>query len=199
MPLDRHPAGLTWVARDPLQRASHALAAEGRVWLIDPVDDAEALEAVARLGRVEAVVQLLDRHPRDCATLAGRLGVPHLELPEALPGTPFELFDVVALPVWRERALWWPELRTLVVPESVGTHLVWAAGPPAAGVHPFRRLLPPRGLRDRRPEHLLVGHGPALHGDDAAVALQAAVARSVRDVPYLATKVPEILRSGRSL
>jgi hypothetical protein len=199
MPHERHPAGLTWVADDPLQRAAHALAHAGRVWLVDPFEDDAALAAAAQLGEVVAVVQLLDRHNRDCAAIAARLGVEHLVVPDALPGTPFELLDVVTLPVWREKALWWPELRTLVVAESVGTHPVWAAGPPRAGVHPFRRLLPPRGLRDRRPEHLLVGHGPALHGDDAAVALQAAVARSVRDVPYLATKVPEILRSGRSL
>lgn len=199
MRLDRHAAGLTWVDEDPLERGSHALAFEGRVVLIDPVDHEEALAAAAGLGRIEAVVQLLDRHPRACVKIAERLGVPHLRLPEGLPGTPFELVDVVALPVWRERALWWPETRTLVVPESIGTHEVWAAGPPAAGVHPYRRLLPPRSLLGRRPEHLLVGHGMPLHGEEATAALHAAIQRSWRDTPRLALKVPAMFRAGRGL
>ena len=64
--LHRHDLGLSWVSDDPLERACHALADAGRVWLIDPVDDAAALAAAAELGEPAAVVQLLDRHGRDC-------------------------------------------------------------------------------------------------------------------------------------
>ena len=74
--LETHDLGLTWVIDEPFARASHALADDGRVWIVDPVDDAEALDAVAGLGEPVAVLQLLDRHNRDCAAVASRLGVP---------------------------------------------------------------------------------------------------------------------------
>ena len=43
-----HGLGLSWVADEPMERASHAIAADGRVWLVDVVDDAAALERVPR-------------------------------------------------------------------------------------------------------------------------------------------------------
>lgn len=59
-----------------MQRASHALAVEGRVWLVDPVDAPELEARIRLLGEPAGVVQLLDRHGRDCAAWAARLGVP---------------------------------------------------------------------------------------------------------------------------
>ena len=81
---DSQAWAVTWTAEEPMQRSSHALAHEGRVWLVDPIADEPALRAAEALGEVVAVVQLLDRHPRSCAGLAKRYGVPHLRLPEAL-------------------------------------------------------------------------------------------------------------------
>ncbi len=72
------PFAVSWTVRETMERSSHALAAAGLVWLIDPVADEAALAAAERLGKVAAVVQLLDRHPRDCVSLARRYGVPHL-------------------------------------------------------------------------------------------------------------------------
>src|SRR5689334_21316721 len=105
--LDEQPFGLTWVLDEPMQRASHALADGGRVWLVDPVDVPEALDRVSALGTPAGVLQLLDRHNRDAAQIAGRLGVPHLRLPDAVPDSPFEMVKVIDVPGWHERALWW--------------------------------------------------------------------------------------------
>src|SRR3954454_11501299 len=140
--LAEHPLGLTWVVHDPLLRASHALVHEGRVWFVDPVDAPEALERAAALGEPAGVLQLFMAHPRDSAAIAQRLGVEHHVLPDVLPGTPFSVINLDLGP-WKERALWWPELRGMIVPESVGTATHYAIGNGPAGTHIVRRLLPP--------------------------------------------------------
>jgi hypothetical protein len=193
--IDRHDAGVSWVIREAMSRASHALADDGRVWLVDPVADPEALEAVAELGEVAGVIQLLDRHPRDCEALAERFGVPHHKLPEALPGTPFEVVRVLGLPVWKEIALWWPQRKALAVADAIGTSPYYALGGPA-GVHFLLRGLPPRRLGRYQPEHLLVGHGRPVH-DDATGALRHALAHSRRDIPRLVASLPALGRAAR--
>lgn len=196
--LDEHALGLTWVIDEPLTRTSHALADDGRVWLVDPIDEPDALARVAALGTPQAVLQLLDRHNRDGAAIAGRLGVPLLPLPRDLPGAPFAPFGVLGLPRWKEVALWWPAHRALVVAEAVGTNAVYAVGDGPVGVHPMLRLLPPRVVGGYDPEHLLVGHGTPLHGPETAAALKAALASSRRDVPRLLARLPTLARAMRS-
>lgn len=182
--IDQHDAGLTWVLRDEgMRRASHALVDGARVWLVDAVDDEEAVGRALALGEPAGVIQLLDRHNRDCAALADRLGVPHLRLPAEVPDSPFEVVAVIDVPRWREIALWWPARRALVVAEAVGTGPFFRGGDVRAGIHLFLRLRPPGSLRGYDPEHLLVGHGRALHGTDAAAGLREAYARSMRDLP----------------
>ena len=195
--IEEHPFGLSWTVREAMSRTSHALADDGRVWLVDPVDHPEALDRIAALGTPAGVLQLLDRHNRDCAAVAARLSVPHLVNPDEIPGSPFEPLPVLRLPRWKETALWWPERRVLVVAETIGTNPVWAAGPGPAGVHPMLRLLPPGRLRGIEPEHLLVGHGGGVHGAEAATGLEQAYARSRRDLPALAAKLPGVIRSAR--
>jgi hypothetical protein len=182
-----HAAGFTWIASDPafMQRACHALVDDGRIWLIDPVDVSGLDGALHDRGRVEAVVQLLDRHPRDCATVASRLGVPHLRLPTEMPDSPFEVAPVVSFPKWREVSLWWPATRTLVVPEAVGTASYFRATSDRLGVHPMLRLVPPRRLRRFAPDLLLVGHGAPLSGPGTAEALSDALRTSRRRIPEL--------------
>jgi hypothetical protein len=178
-----------------MARGSHALVHDGRVWLVDPVDHPEAIERALALGEPAGVLQLLDRHARDCAALAARLGVPHHRLPDTLPGTPFEVLNVVDVPRWREKALWWPEHRALVVSEAIGTSKMFTLGRAQAGVHLLLRGLPPRGPLGRfEPEHLLVGHGPALHGPTATTALRDALARSRRDLPAALLNLPRAFR-----
>jgi hypothetical protein len=193
-----HALGLTFVVDEPLQRAWHALRDGDRVWLADPLDDPAALARVQELGEVAGVLQLLDRHARACAELAARLGVDHHVVPRAVAGGGFEVVDVLRVPVWNEIALWWPAQRALVVAETVGTHPIWAAGPPRAGVHPMVRLAPPGGLGRFQPELLLVGHGPPVVGAAAAPALQGALTRTRRDLPRLALRLPAMWRSGRA-
>src|SRR3954452_19614684 len=77
---DEHELGLSWVAAESMMRASHALAADGRVGIVDPVGAGAGLERVRALGEPVAVLQLLDRHNRDSAAVAARLGVPHLKV-----------------------------------------------------------------------------------------------------------------------
>ncbi len=192
--LSEHPLGLTWVADDPLLRASHALAADGRVWFVDPVDVPEAMERAAGLGEPAGVLQLFVAHARDGQAVAKRLGVPFHKLPDVLPGSPFSVLNLDLGP-WKERALWWPEPRGLVVAESIGTATHYALGPGPAGVHVMRRALPPTRLKPFLPEHLLVGHGDDVHGGNAAAALLDALSRSRRDLPALLWKGPGMMRS----
>jgi hypothetical protein len=191
---DEHPFGLSWVLDEPMQRSSHALVVEGRVWLVDPVDVPEALDRVRALGEPAGVVQLLDRHDRAGAELASRLGVPHLRLPDTVPGSPFEVVNVVDVPKWRERALWWPAERVLVVAEAVGTGPMFRTDAAAAGIHLFLRLRPPGVLKAYEPEHLLMGHGAGVHGSAARAALQEAYARSLRDLPRVVARLPSVMR-----
>jgi hypothetical protein len=187
---DETDLGFGWIVPEPelLQRASHALAAAGRVWLVDPVD-APGIEArVRELGEPAGVLQLVDRHGRDCAALAARLGVPHLRVPfGGVPGSPFEARKILDLPGWREVALWWEAEGMLVVGEAVGTVPYYRAPDEPLAVHPFLRLHPPRALRDLAggltPGHVLVGHGEGIHGEGAAPALAQAVAGARRAAP----------------
>lgn len=180
-----------------MERSSHALADGGRLWLVDPVADEEALDAALGHGEVAGVLQLLDRHPRDCARLARRYGVDHQRLPERLPGTPFEALRVVWVPRWREICLWWAARRVLVVPEAIGTATYFSLGRLPAGIHPFLRALPPAGaLGTHEPELLLVGHGPPLL-EGATAAIGQALQRSRRDLPRAATAIVRGLAPGR--
>jgi hypothetical protein len=165
------------------------------VWLIDPFDDEPALQAAATLGRPAGVLQLLDRHNRDCDSIAARLGVPLLRLPDRAPDTPFEVVPLVSHRVWKEVALWWADERALIVAEAVGTAPAFALGR-RAGVHPMLRLAPPRSrLSGYRPAMLLVGHGRTIESD-AASALEDALAHARSDIPQLLIKFPQLLRGG---
>ena len=191
---DEFGFGLSWVLDEPMERASHALVAGGRLWFVDPVDVDEAMRRALALGEPAGVIQLLDRHERDCAPIAERLGVPHLRLPGAVAGGPFEVVKVVDLPRWRELALWWPETKTLVASEAVGTGPMYRSGDVPAGIHMLLRLRPPGVLERYEPEHLLVGHGGGFHGPEAAAALRTAYRRSLRDLPGTLARLPTMAR-----
>ncbi len=192
--LDETWLGLTWTQREPLRRSSHALVDGGRVWVVDPTFEASVLERVQELGEPAAVVQLLDRHNRDCARVAEALRVPHLRVPTALPASPFRVVPVVDVPVWREVALYWPERDALIVAEALGTSPAYLPGPSGAGVSIGLRLWPPRSLAGFDPHHLLVGHGAALHPPGAAAAVREAMERSRRDLPRALRQLPVLLR-----
>jgi hypothetical protein len=177
--VDELEFGFGWLERGSfMRRCSHALAVDGRVWVLDPVADDEALERARSLGEPAAVVQLLDRHNRDSVEVAQRLGVPLHVVPRTAPhGAPFEVVPLLANRFWREVALWFPALGTLVVAEAVGTAQFFRAPRERLGVSPPLRLFPPRRLLAFEPEHLLVGHGEGVH-EDATGALRDAITRA---------------------
>jgi hypothetical protein len=186
--------GFGWMQEERAHRTSHALATDGRVWLFDVIDDPELDARVRELGEPAAVVQLLDRHDRDCATVAQRLGIPHVVVPRRLPGTPFELRQVVRFRWWREVALWWEERRVLLVADALGTIPFFCAGEEPAGVHPFLRPWPPRSLRGLAPDHLLVGHGEGVHHHPAA--LESALRTAQRRIPRWLVGLPRSVRDA---
>jgi hypothetical protein len=183
--VDEGPWGFGWIHPEPsfMQRTSHALLVEGRVWLVDPTDGEGVEERVRGLGDPAGVVQLLDRHGRDCAALAERLGVPLHVVPDAAPaGAPFELVPVVRRRRWREDALWLPAQRLLVATEVLGSAPYYRAPGERLAVHPLLRLTPPRKLLRFEPEHVLTGHGEGVH-EDATAALRDAIRGSRRRLP----------------
>ena len=87
--VDELEDGFGWQETARVRRTSHALAAEGRVWAIDPIEGEGVEERIRSLGRPAGVIQLLDRHGRDCEGFAERLGVSLQVAPVSLPDTPF--------------------------------------------------------------------------------------------------------------
>lgn len=184
--MDALEFGFGWIAPEPAHvlRASHALGDEGRMWLVDPVDGEGLDERIRALGEPAGVVQLVDRHGRDCADFAARYGVPlHVTPFAGIPGSPFEVRRIVRIPGWKEVALWWPERRVLVVGDALGTLRYFRARGEELGVHPLLRLTPPRSLAGLEPEHVLCGHGRGVHGPEAKAALREALATSRRRIP----------------
>jgi hypothetical protein len=178
--VDEGELGFGWLdPDDKLERCSHALVADGRVWLVDPVD-ADVEERLRALGEPAGVIQLLDRHERDCVEWAQRLDV----LLHVVPGggLPFEVVPLARRRWWREVALWWPVRRVLVCADALGTATYYRAGDERLAVHPMLRLVPPRRLGELEPEHVLCGHGAGIH-EDAAAAVREALATARRRLP----------------
>jgi hypothetical protein len=192
--VDTFDFGFSWVIDEAMTRTSHALVADGREWLIDPIDVPEQIERATALGEPAAVVRLLDRHGRDSDALAARLGVPLRDLPQQLPDSPFQVVRLTHNRLWKENALWWPQRQALIVAEAVGTNAMFTGGSAPLGVHIGVRLFPPRRLGQFAPQHLLVGHGSGLHGPDTPAALQQALDRSRHDLPKVLAKLPGALR-----
>ena len=191
--VEEHALGLTWVVEEPMERAFHALVDDGQVWLVDPLDGPEVEDAAA-LGRPVGVLQLLDRHNRDCAEIAARLGIPHLKVPDSVPNSPFGAIAAVRIPGWKETALWWPARKALVVAEVLAANRMHTGGEQRVGMHLFLRPWPPKSLRGYRPEHLLLGHGHGVHGPDAVSAVETAYVRARRDLPRVLRGLPSAAR-----
>lgn len=195
---DEYEFGASWVQRESMERGSHALRDAGRVWLVDPVDSGDDVDRAIGDGEPAGVIQLLNRHNRDCEAISERLGVPHLRLPDSLPGTPFMAFRVIDRPMWREVGIWWPERKALVVTEAVGTGKELAVADTGIAVHPFLRLIPPGAIRPYTDvAHFLPGHGHTLHDPDLGRRIQEALDRSRSDFPHLVARIPSLIRDAR--
>lgn len=215
--IDRWEGGVGWIAYpdEQMQRASHAIAVDGGVWLLDPVD-ADGLDALlAEFGEVVGVVVMLDRHKRDAAAIARRHDV-SVYVPDWMTGVASELDAPVerfgreladtgyraitvrdsTVPPWQEVGLYHEASGTLVVPESVGAAEYFLAPGEQLGVHPMLRLFPPtRALASLSPERILTGHGPGVM-ENASTALRDALDNSRRRTPSLYGKALKTFVSG---
>ena len=182
---DEFEHGFGWREEGLLERTSHALVADGSCWLVDPLADGAFEERVRASGQPAGVIQLLDRHKRDCAEVAERLGVPLHVVPFAgVSGSPFTFVRVSRVPRWKEVALWWPEARVAVFADALGTASYFLGPGERLAVHPFLRLLPPRAMATcLAPRHVLCGHGEGIHGDEAVALFQGALATARRRLP----------------
>jgi hypothetical protein len=185
--VDETEWGFGWVSPEKarIRMTGHALAADGRVWLVDP-PAADVEGRIRALGEPAGVIQLLDRHNRACEDFAGRLGVPHHRVPSGeVDGAPFQFVSLLRRSFWSESALWWPERHVLVCADALGTvpHY-FALGDERLGVHPLLRATPPRQLGELEPEHVLCGHGAGVH-ENATAAVRDALATARRRLPRL--------------
>lgn len=211
----RWDGGLTWIAHpeETMRRASHALAVDGDVWVVEPVDAQGVDDLLADLGAVAGVVVLADYHRRDAAAVARRHGVA-----VHLPGTvghlaatvdgPVETFDTAlgdtgfeAVPLydglpWNEAALHHPGRGTLLATEALVTSPRLTGGGERLAVTPYVRLLPPReALADRHVERVLSGHGTPVHSE-AGAALEGALRRARTGAPAaILGNLPYLLRA----
>jgi hypothetical protein len=184
--MDDFEHGFGWtIDGDRIPRTAHAIRSDDRVWLIDVLEGEGLEERIDELGRPAAVVQLLDRHNRDCATVAERLGVPlHVTPVDPVAGAPFAAFPILRNRFWREVALWFADERILVLADALGSLDYFRAPGEPFGVHPALRLFPPRrSLAGLEPEHILFGHGEGFHGPEAPAALHTALSTARRRAP----------------
>ncbi len=200
---DERSGGVGWIAYpdERMQRASHAIAVDGDVYVVDPVDAEGIDDLFTDFGEVAGVVVLLDRHKRDAAAVATRHDVPvyvpqfmvdiagdipapvetfHRELADT-GYAPHSLVDNVA---WSEAALYGEDSGVLLVPESVGTADYFLTSRERLGVHPALRLIPPKKLGRFSPDRILVGHGAGIH-ENAADTLDDAISGSRGRTPSL--------------
>lgn len=193
---DEREGGFGWIVDEFMRRCSHALVSDGRVWVIDPVDGEGVEERIRAAGAPAGVIQLLDRHNRDCAGLAARLGVPHFSVPqEAVP--PFEFRRIRRSRWWTEVALWWPERRIVVFADALGTAPYFRARGERLGVHPMLRLFPPRRqLAGLGPAAILCGHGEGVL-DDAEHVLREALSSARRRIPAQVASAVRAWRASR--
>jgi hypothetical protein len=200
--IDRFEGGVGWIAHpeETMQRASHAVESDDKLWLLDPVD-VEGLDALlGEYAEPAGVAVLLDRHKRDAAAIANRHDVP-VYVPEWMDGVASELdaptkrfsdrlggFEVWTLTdnsVWQEAALFDGE--TLVVPEALGTASYFLAPGEDLGVHPMLRALPPKRLGEYDPDRLLLGHGSGID-ETVGNTVRKALTNSRRSAPALYLK-----------
>jgi hypothetical protein len=184
--IDDFEHGFGWTPEgDRLKRASHAVRSGDSVWLTDVVDGPSIDERIAQLGEPKGVIQLLDRHGRDCAAVATRLGVPLHKAPLTdVDGAPFVVLPIVKWRFWREIAIWFAAERVLVCADALGSVGYFRTPDEPFGVHPLLRLFPPRrALGSLEPEHILFGHGQGYHGAEVPRMLSEALATSRRRLP----------------
>jgi hypothetical protein len=193
---DEFDGGFGWIVDEFMERCSHALLEDGRVWAIDPIDADGVEERLRAAGTPAGVLQLLDRHNRDCAALAARLGVRHHVVPQGSLG-PFACIALRNNRSWNEVAVWWPDRRVLVFADALGAAPYFRAGGERLAVHPLLRVRPPRRqLGALQPAVILCGHGVGVL-EDADAALREALSTSLLRIPGQVASAVRAWRANR--
>ena len=196
LPLDDR-GSFAWLsdAGDAMSRSSCVVVVDGGCLIVDPVDMPGLDAALAPLGPVLGVVTLLDRHQRDAAALASRLGTGRL-LPVALGGPGVDVAGVeertvIDRPGWHEALLWLSDRRLLVCAETLATaDFFLAQRSDRLGMHPLLRPFPPGGpFEGLDPQVIAVGHGPPLR-DGAADAMRGTLRTARRRLPGHWARLP---------
>lgn len=201
--IDSNEDGVGWISYpdETMRRASHALAVDEELWLVDPVDTEGLDDLIAEYGDVAGVVILLDRHKRDSAAIADRhdvsvwvpsfmddveaeLDAPVERFEYELGETGYALHRLIDNSFWQEAVLFNEDNGVLVVPEAVGTTEYFKTHTERLGVHPMLRLKPPRDLGRFDPDSIRIGHGPGIH-EEATEALEDALDGARRRTPSL--------------
>ena len=135
----------------PMTRTSHALAADGHVWLVDPVaGTSPRSSALPRSARRPPCSSFSIGTTATALRSRAELGVPHLVVPDALPGTPFEVvLRSRARGAGSEIALWWPGRADARRRGGDRDEPVLHRRRGPAGVHLLLRLSPPRAALGR--------------------------------------------------
>lgn len=218
--VDRFDRGVGWMVHpeETMQRTSHALQTDEGVYLVDPLDCEGLDDELASLGNVAGVVVLCGFHTRDAGPIARRHEVPvyvpdwitrvpdrlpndvdrrDLAPGERLPGSDYELREVVTSRISSEGVLWHPDDRTLVVGDILQATEWQLSGDERIAVITAWRLLPPReALGQFSPERILTGHGEGIF-ENADDALQTALDEARRNAPgvYL-RNLPTLVRTA---
>jgi hypothetical protein len=200
--LHQWDGGCSWIAHPDEEgaRASHAVAADDGVWVIDPVDAPDLDALLNELDEVAGVAVLCSHHARDAGAIATRhdvaVHIPHwmdrvadrvaapIERYETTVGdSGFEITRVEPLSMWQEAIAYREADGTLIVPDLLGTGPGYTVGDERLGVVLSHRLFPPREtLGGLEPDRILFGHGEGVF-DDASSALADALAGARKRFP----------------
>ena len=176
--LDEWKHGFGWIAKpeEKMQRTSHALVENGDVYLVDPLDAENLDQKIDEYGDVEGIILLFDRHERDSVNLAEKYGCPIFvsecfersldaevkEISDNVPGTDWEIHQVIDSMTGKEAALYNTENKTLIVADALGTTNHMRGRGEKLGMNPLYRLRPPVKLLEFEPERIFCGHGEGI-------------------------------------
>lgn len=176
--VDRFEKGFGWFGKpeENMRRTSHAFVEDEEVYLVDPVDAKNLDQEIKEYGEVKGIIILFGRHVRDSEKLAKRYDCPiyvpewfgrklEEELTEIsgnVPGTDWEIHDVVDSRLSREAALYHRETKTLIVADSLGTAKHLRGRGEKLGMSPLYRFIPPERLLNFEPERIFCGHGEGI-------------------------------------
>ena len=179
--VDDFENGFGWIGKpeDKMKRTSHAFVEDGEVYLVDAVDAKNLDRKISEYGEVKGVIILFARHVRDSEELARRYDCPIyvpewferelqaevIKISDNVPGTDWEIHEVVDSRLSKEAALYHRENNTLIVADSLGTAKHLRGRGEKLGMSPLYRLNPPKRLLNFEPERIFCGHGEGIRED----------------------------------